>query len=409
MPSFWSDGVPGIVAAKDTLDDQIIRFKKHVLAAEAMQMDDVAGQFKNTNERMYEAYKQIDANACAGDPQDKPNDSYASRYSSWMQNYLTTVGNQVSSGISKVAQASIIPQLKQEGNEAASKDFDAFTKAHPTGNLNFNVGKLVDWSGGADIKINKRAAACQLSSSKSQPASTTSGTKSTSGSKSTASETGKSASKTDTITTKAKTSSAATAKVTTCIYDGGGPDASPHCVCDDVDKPPITGSFKDYQSSCIFTTTPKGVFTDPVVASNNAAEESSISVAEVSAESASKASVASKSSASVEQASKVSEQAANATPTCECTTHEGLEYGFDISNFPQVQFGDGDALKKALSDHCLANIEDYDDSWQTNTGCDDKGLCTVTFTVMYSPNGCVEKAVADVRGKDDMPGCVNTY
>lgn len=378
----FEQGVPTVkkFKASSTLDSQIEIFKKLVLADEFMQRNDVAEKFKNTNSRMYAAYKQIDDINCPGE--EKPRDNYASRYSSWMENLLKTQSESVSSGLSGKAKT-IAFQLQKGHFPELKNDFESFTRAHPTSTIGFKVDKLVDWGDSAlDLKIDKRAAACPSPSQSGQPPKTSGPVEGNSNS-------GGGPTPTNGPNVPKSTPAPQT---TSCVY-GSESGQSPSCACGEYgeeERAPLTGNFDDFHSSCIYpiSAMPTSIFTDPKIESTNAAIASAIT--KHGKELASSSSVSAASSASA---------AASAVPTCFFGGQDKFFDNYELTNFPESKVS---WMQARLQIHCWYAVSDF-----AHETCN-MGVCRFKFSVLIphdTPVGCVEEAATDVIGYGLMNDC----
>ncbi|RAK98824.1 uncharacterized protein BO80DRAFT_386919 [Aspergillus ibericus CBS 121593] len=220
-PMFGSDSLSGLPTPSkgDALQSNALSIMNTMAVVVAMLRDSsIANYFKNSNTRIYKAFLGIDSlmasqKQCNADldlPQ--PNGGWASAYSSWMEDFVQTQANAVSTRISAVS--AVVTSTEAAGvKNIYGKALDAFNEKYPASSWKWENSQLLDWSakdGTAFAKRESSVAACTPTSMASSSAKASH----SASSKATPAHTGSTATETGSHSAKATVTSSHKATVT---------------------------------------------------------------------------------------------------------------------------------------------------------------------------------------------------
>ena len=153
----------------DALQSSALSIMNTMAIVVAMLRDNsIAKYFKNANTRIYKGFLGIDdlmasqkqCNAKLELPQ--PNGGWASAYSSWMEDFVQTQANAVSTRISSVS--GLVTSTEAAGvKNIYGKALDAFNEKYPASSWKWENSQLLDWSAKDGTSFAKRGssvAAC---------------------------------------------------------------------------------------------------------------------------------------------------------------------------------------------------------------------------------------------------------
>ncbi|PWY83780.1 hypothetical protein BO94DRAFT_494941 [Aspergillus sclerotioniger CBS 115572] len=184
-PMFGSDeltGLPKPSGSGDELHTGALSIMNTMAVVVAMLRDNsIAKYFKNANTRIYKGFLGIDdlmaSQKQCNDKLDlpQPNGGWASAYSSWMEDFVQTQANAVSTRISSVS--GLVTSTEAAGvKNIYGKALDAFNEKYPAASWKWENSQLLDWSAKDGTSFAKRGssvAACTPTSTASSSAKAT--------------------------------------------------------------------------------------------------------------------------------------------------------------------------------------------------------------------------------------------
>ncbi|PYI02906.1 hypothetical protein BO78DRAFT_472295 [Aspergillus sclerotiicarbonarius CBS 121057] len=231
-PMFGSDSLTGLPTPDtgNTLQSSALSIMNTMAVVVAMLRDSsIATYFKNSNTRIYKAFIGIDnlmasQRQCNADLElPQPNGGWASAYSSWMEEFVQTQADAVSTRISSVS--GLVTSTEAAGvKNIYGQALDAFNEKYPTASWKWENSQLLDWSANDGTAFAKRESSAAVCTPTSTPSSSAKASHSAS-SKATPAHTGSTATETGSHSAKATATSSHKATVTPTTHTSHTPEA----------------------------------------------------------------------------------------------------------------------------------------------------------------------------------------